>query len=102
MIGESARFASKCLGVKLGLLEPGAEADLVLTNYVPATPLSADNLAGHMIYAMGPEFVSDVMIDGDWKLRSGAVVSCDEVAIRTQCVEVSRALHGRMGEIPCE
>jgi putative selenium metabolism protein SsnA len=102
MIGESARFASRALGVKLGLLEPGAEADLVLTNYIPATPLAADNLAGHMIYAMGPEFVSDVMIGGDWKLRSGAVVSCDEVAIRSQCVEVSRALHQRMSEIPCE
>ncbi len=102
MIGESARFASNALGVKLGVLEPGAEADLVLTRYTPATPLNADNLAGHMIYAMGPEFVSDVMIGGDWKLRSGAVVSCDEVAIRSQCVEVSRALHERMGEIPCE
>jgi len=102
MIGESARFASKCLGVKLGLLEPGAEADLVLTHYVPATPLNADNLAGHMIYAMGPEFVSDVMIGGDWKLRSGAVVSCDEVAIRGQCVEVAKGLHERMSLINCD
>jgi len=102
MIGESARFASKSLGVKLGLLEPGAEADLVLTQYVPATPLSTDNLAGHMIYAMGPEFVSDVMIGGDWKLRSGAVVSCDEVAIRSQSVEVAGRLHERMSEISCD
>jgi putative selenium metabolism protein SsnA len=102
MIGESARFASKVLGVKLGLLEEGAEADLVLTRYVPATPLSADNLAGHMIYAMGPEFVSDVMIGGDWKLRGGKVVSCDEPATRAQCVEVSRSLHNRMAAISCE
>ena len=28
MLGQSARFASKCLGVKLGVLEPGAAADL--------------------------------------------------------------------------
>src|SRR5205823_7632139 len=27
MLGQSARFASKCLGVKLGLLETGAAAD---------------------------------------------------------------------------
>ncbi len=102
MIGESARYASKALGVKLGVLEPGAEADLVLTKYTPATPLSADNLAGHLIYAMGPEFVSDVMIGGDWKLRGGEVVSCDEAEVRGKSVEVSRALHERMGEIPCE
>lgn len=102
MIGESARFASKALGVKLGLLEEGAEADLVLTQYVPATPLSTDNLAGHMIFAMGPEFVSDVMIGGDWKLRSGKVVSCDEAEVRSNCVEVSRSLHERMSDIPCD
>ncbi len=102
MIGESARFASRSLGVKLGVLEPGAEADLVLTRYVPATPLHTDNLAGHFIYAMGPEFVSDVMISGDWKLRSGEVVSCDEAVARAKSAEMSRALHERMATIPCD
>lgn len=102
MIAESARFASRCLGVKLGVLEPGAEADLVLTRYTPATPLSADNLAGHFIFAMGPEFVSDVMIGGEWKLRGGAVVSCDEGEARADCIEISQALHQRMAEYSCD
>ena len=70
----------ECLGVKLGVLEVGAAADLVLTSYRPATPLSAENLAGHLIFAMGPEFVRDVMIDGWWVLRNGKVVTCDEAA----------------------
>ena len=78
MLGESARFASQALGVKLGVLEVGAAADLVLTNYRPATPLTAENLAGHFLFAMGPEFVRDVMIDGWWVLRNGHVVTCDE------------------------
>jgi cytosine/adenosine deaminase-related metal-dependent hydrolase len=102
MIGESARFASKALGVKLGVLEPGAEADLVLTRYTPATPLTADNLVGHFIFALGPEFVSDVMVGGEWKLRSGAVVSCDEAEVRVKSVEVAGKLHARMTEYPCE
>lgn len=101
MIGESARFVSRCLGVKLGVLEVGAEADLVLTRYVPATPLCADNLAGHFIYAMGPEFVSDVMIAGDWQLREGIVVSCDESAARAGCVDVAERLHQRMSAFNC-
>ena len=102
MIGESARYASKALGVKLGVLEAGAEADLVLTHYTPATPLSADNLAGHFIYAMGPEHVSDVMVGGDWKLREGRVVSCDEAGVRAKSVDMSRQLHERMAAISCE
>ena len=101
MLGQSARFASNCLGVKLGVLEVGAPADLVLTNYRPATPLTADNLAGHFLFAMGPEFVRDVMIAGWWVMRKGHVVTCDERAIRAQSVEVARDLHKRMSAIPC-
>lgn len=99
MIAQSARFASQLLGVKLGVLEAGAAADLVLTSYVPATPLEAENLAGHFLYAMGPEFVRSVMIDGRWCLRDGTVVSCDERALRAASVDVARQLHERLASI---
>ena len=89
MLGQSARFASRCLDVKLGVLEPGAAADLVLTNYRPATPLTAGNLAGHFLFEIGPEFVRDVMIAGWWVMRKGHVVTCDEAAIRIRSVEVA-------------
>jgi putative selenium metabolism protein SsnA len=99
MLGQSARFASQCLGVRLGVLDPGAAADLVLTNYRPATPLTADNLAGHFLFAMGPEFVRDVMVAGWWLMRKGHVVTCDEVALRARSAEVARRLHERMAAI---
>jgi cytosine/adenosine deaminase-related metal-dependent hydrolase len=95
MLGQSARFASKCLGVKLGILETGAAGDLVLTNYRPATPMTAGNLAGHFLFAMGPEFVRDVMIGGWWVMRKGHFVTCDEQAIRARSVGVARGLHER-------
>lgn len=99
MLGQSARFASRCLGVRLGLLEVGAEADLVLTNFRPATPLSSENLAGHFLYAMGAEFVRHVMIAGRWHLKQGEVVSCDEPALQANSVGVARELHERMARI---
>jgi putative selenium metabolism protein SsnA len=96
LLAESARLASKSLGVTLGKLEVGAAADLVLTNYRPATPLSSDNLAGHFLFALGPEFVDSVMIDGRWCLRKGQVVSCDETSLRAAAVITTRELWGRM------
>ena len=68
MLGQSARFASDALGVKLGVLEPGAAADLVLTTIAPQRRLRANNLAGHFLFAMGPELSRDVMIAGEWRL----------------------------------
>lgn len=102
MLAQSARFASQCLGVKLGVLEVGAAADLVLTGYRPATPLTADSLASHFIYAMGPEYVRDVMVDGWWVMRKGHFVTIDDQAVRARSVEVARALHQRMAAIPAE
>jgi putative selenium metabolism protein SsnA len=102
MLGVSASYASQALGVKLGVLEVGAAADLVLMSYRPATPLETDNLAGHLFFAMGPEYVRDVMIDGWWVLRGGHVVTCDEPAARAAAVEVSRGLHERMAAISCD
>jgi putative selenium metabolism protein SsnA len=96
LLVESAKVASRALGVTLGILEVGAAADLVLTNYRPATPLTSENLAGHFLFAMGPEFIRHVMIDGRWCLRDGQVTSCDEPAIRAQAVQTTRELWARM------
>ncbi len=95
MLGQSARCASKCLGVKLGVFEPGAAADLVLTNYRPATPLTAESLAGHVLFAMGPEFVRDVMIAGWWVMRKGHIVTCDEAAICARGADIANTLFQR-------
>jgi putative selenium metabolism protein SsnA len=100
MLGRTARFASKCLGLKLGVLEPGAAADLLLTDYRPATPLTAENLAGHFLFAMGPEFIRSVMIAGKWCMKDRVVVSCDETAYRAHAVDVASSLHQRVLNIP--
>jgi len=99
MIAESARFATRCLGIPLGKIAVGAAADLVLTDYCAATPLSSDNLAGHFIFAMGPEYVRDVMIGGQWCLRDRQVVSCDEAQIRSHAVQVTKELHQRLAKL---
>lgn len=96
MISQAAQFASKALGVRLGVLEQGAVADVVVTRYTPATPLDATNLAGHFLFAMGPEFVRHVMIDGRWCLKEGEVTNCDEPSLRAHSVDVARRLHERM------
>jgi cytosine/adenosine deaminase-related metal-dependent hydrolase len=96
MLGQSARVASKALGITLGVIEPGAAADLVLTNYRPATPLASDNLAGHLLFAMGPEFVRDVMVSGWWLMRKGHIVTCDDAAIRSRAVVSAQKLYERM------
>ena len=89
------------VGVTLGRLEADAAADLVVTDYRPATPMTSENLAGHIIFALQSRHVRDVMIDGRWAMRARQIESCDEAEQRRVAVEVSNALWRRIAEIPC-
>ncbi len=100
MLANSARRASKALGVTVGKIEAGAAADLIVTDYVPFTELNTANLAGHFIFAMGSQNVRHVIADGRLALRDRKVMTCDEPAIRWESVAISKSLWTRVEELP--
>lgn len=101
MLSQSARRASQTLGVTVGRLEPGAAADIVLTDYVPFTPLDSANLVGHLLFGLTANRVHSVMVEGQWRLRDRRVHSLDERAALLDAEETAQRLWTRMAEIPC-
>ena len=61
---QSHRMASRLLGVPLGQLRPGHQADLLRLDYAPRTPLHADNLFGHLVFGVQARHVRDVWVAG--------------------------------------
>jgi cytosine/adenosine deaminase-related metal-dependent hydrolase len=100
MLAASARRASAALGVTLGKLIPGAAADVVITEYVPFTPLTSENFPGHFIFAMAARDVRHVLIGGQWALRDRQCTKCDETAGRHQAMDVTRGLWNKLASIP--
>lgn len=96
MLATSARRASSSLGVRLGTLTAGAAADLVLTDHVPATPIAADTVAGHLIFGLSSVNVRDVMVNGVWRMRNREISGLDEPTVRRQSVGVAREMWTRM------
>lgn len=99
MLSRAARRASATLGITLGRLEVDAAADIVLTDYYPATPLTTENLAGHFLFGMAARHVASVLIDGRWIVRNRVVQTCDEVATRHAALPVTAAMWDRMSQI---
>ena len=99
MLAESARRASRALGVTLGGLAIGAVADVVITDYVPSTPMTPENVAGHLLFGVGSEHVTDVLVGGEWVLRDGQIESCDEANTCRSTGDVASALWDRMADI---
>ncbi|MEK6644260.1 MAG: amidohydrolase family protein [Planctomycetota bacterium] len=96
MLAASARRASTSLGVTLGKLAVGAAADVVITDYLPITELTTDNLPSHFIWGMSSNHVKSVLIEGQWKLRDRAIVGIDERGNRERARDVASRLWKRM------
>ncbi|MCH8259751.1 MAG: hypothetical protein IIC46_06065 [Planctomycetes bacterium] len=101
MLAASARRASRSLGLTLGKLEREAAADVILTDYRPATPLTSENFAAHLIFGVNARHTTDVLIEGRWALRGRHVELCDEAGALREAIKTSESLWRRMAEIPC-
>lgn len=99
MLVDSARRASVLLGTALGRFARGAAADIVVTDYVPATPLHDDNAAAHLIFALGARHVRHVMVAGKWRLRDRVATTMDEAAFRRKNTSQASRLWERMAEL---
>jgi cytosine/adenosine deaminase-related metal-dependent hydrolase len=75
---ENAAIASECFGLPVGKLIPGAHADVILVDYDPPTPMSAENLNGHIHFGFTGGAVETVMIGGQIVMDARKLVAIDE------------------------
>jgi len=99
MLARSARRASQSLGVTLGKLEPGAAADVVVTDYVPFTPLTGENALGHLLFGLHSGQVRHVFVGGQPVVQDRRIVGVDEAEANRAAQAVSQSLWKRMAGI---
>ncbi|MCJ7550974.1 MAG: amidohydrolase family protein, partial [Anaerolineae bacterium] len=84
-------------GQQLGILAPGAVADLVLIDYHPTTPLTADNLPWHVIFGYEASAITTTMSAGRLLMHRRRLLTLDEAAITARSRELAAALWARAG-----
>ena len=72
-----ARYMSKPVGV----LKPGALADIAVFDYRPFTQFSDANADGHMIFGFQGRMCTHTVINGRLLMKDRKLVACDETAI---------------------
>jgi putative selenium metabolism protein SsnA len=93
------QMVSELFGEKFGTLAKGSVADLVVLDYVPPTPLAAENLAGHFLFGMQSSMVESVMIAGKWVLKNRVVVGVDLPSLYEKARKAAQKLWRRMETI---
>jgi putative selenium metabolism protein SsnA len=74
---RNADFASACFGQTLGRLSPGALADIIIVDYDPPTPMTRNNLDGHILFGMTGRSVVTTIINGRIVMRDRQMVLAD-------------------------
>ena len=78
---NNAKLASACFGRTLGVLEPGAAADVIVIDHVPFTPATPDNVYGHILFGAAAEPVTTTVCNGRILMRDGKLLTLDTAAI---------------------
>lgn len=97
LLWNNAAIASRHFPVTLGVIEPGAAADLVLLDYIPPTRLAAENFLGHFIFGMVDATVDTTIAGGRILMQGKRLLALDEEKIAARC----RELAARMWERIC-
>ena len=96
LLQNNAAIAERIFSQKLGRLEKGAPADLVILDYVPPTPLHRDNFLGHLIFGMTDAVCDTVVCAGKVLMRHKKIVGLDEELICEKSRQLAAAFWKRI------
>ena len=75
---SNAAFANRFFETPLGVLKPGAAGDVIVLDYRPPTPLTAENLDLHLLAAAGTARVSTTAAAGKVLMEYGVLLCAGE------------------------
>ena len=94
----NARIANRYFEKKLGVLEKGAAADIISTDYIPPTPMNAGNLNGHMLFGMNGRSVVTTVGNGKILMKNRELQGIDEerclAKIREGAARLEKKING--------
>ena len=93
---NNAKIAARQGFPTLGVLKPGAAADLIVMDYKPYTPFSDANIDGHMLFGMTGRQCQTTMIRGKILMKDREFTTIDEEAVNAHVLEAAKRLWGQL------
>ncbi|MEW5760805.1 MAG: amidohydrolase family protein, partial [Candidatus Thermoplasmatota archaeon] len=96
-IKNNSEIASKFFKRKIGKIEKGAYADLILIDYQPRTPMTSENIYSHIIFGIDCRNVDTTIINGKI-LMENKKMNIGKEELYAKARECARKLWGRLDE----
>lgn len=94
--GNAAILAKHWPEAALGVLAPGAFADMIALDYLPPTPLTDDNWFGHVLFGLSGAAVNTTIVGGRVLMRNRRLTTVDEERLAARGRELAAAMWKRM------
>ena len=91
---NNAKIGAKYFPDQLGVLKPGAAADIIVMDYKPFTPFSDENIDGHMIFGMTGRQCQTTIAAGKLLMKDRELIGIDEEAENAHILEQAKKLWG--------
>lgn len=82
---HNAAMAGRFLKAPVGVLRPGAYADVIVTDYDPLTPMDGANANSHILFGMNGRSVTHTICNGKVLMRERVLTGIDERALMVEC-----------------
>lgn len=79
-----------------GIIKEGANADIIIVDYDPLTPMTKDNTNGHILFGMMGRSVVTTIIDGKIIMQNRKLINIDEKKIFEQSRKTAEKLWNKM------
>ncbi|MCL1964586.1 MAG: amidohydrolase family protein, partial [Firmicutes bacterium] len=96
LLGGNAAIAAKSFPRPLGVLREGACGDVVIVDYDPPTPLTADNQIGHILFGLTGRMVDTTIVAGRVLMRERQIQTVDSQAVTAKARETAKRLWARV------
>lgn len=92
LFNANADIASSIFGLPLGVIKPGAAADVVVMKFDSFTPFDANNAEDQIANWCCGKQCETLMAAGKLLMKNGEVLNCDEKSIKLRVLDASEAL----------
>ncbi|MBI4655349.1 MAG: putative aminohydrolase SsnA [Elusimicrobia bacterium] len=95
LIVNNPKIASRYFK-NIGELKEGFFADIILIDYIPPTPLIADNFWGHLVFGISQSHVNTTIVNGRILMENRKLkIDADEEEITRKSAELAKKLWNR-------
>ena len=92
LFNGNAEIAGRYFKAPLGVLKPGAYADVIIADYDPLTPMDGTNANSHILFGMQGRSVVTTVCNGKVLMKDRELLVCDEKELMAKCRESAKKL----------